>query len=311
MKILMFGRGVISTQYGWAFENAGHTVHFYVRPGRKASYGSSLSLDILDGRNGIQGKPIKTLWPITMIEDLPLHHDYDLIIVSVQHYHFKDAAAYLSTRAANASILLFNNFWNDPLAEASLLPMNQLAWGFPGAGGGFDTHGVLKGAFLKNVFFGTFGTALTEREKKVRELFTSSNFKITEQNDFRTWLLIHFAMSSGIQLQTLQTKSHLTVPQSAHQWKNVKMNIRELLPVLTARGVDVKKAPDLKILQAPSFLISLMMKLMIKISPSMRMVMTSHSNEEELKSYCRDTLREAKRLNISVPRLEAGKQYFQ
>ena len=31
MKILMFGRGVISTQYGWAFEKAGHTVEFYRR----------------------------------------------------------------------------------------------------------------------------------------------------------------------------------------------------------------------------------------------------------------------------------------
>lgn len=31
MKILVFGRGVIGSQYGWALENAGHTVDFYVR----------------------------------------------------------------------------------------------------------------------------------------------------------------------------------------------------------------------------------------------------------------------------------------
>ena len=32
IKILMFGRGVIATVYGWALEQAGHDVEFYVRP---------------------------------------------------------------------------------------------------------------------------------------------------------------------------------------------------------------------------------------------------------------------------------------
>lgn len=32
MKILIFGRGVIATQYAWALEKVGHTVEFYVRP---------------------------------------------------------------------------------------------------------------------------------------------------------------------------------------------------------------------------------------------------------------------------------------
>jgi 2-dehydropantoate 2-reductase len=44
MKILIFGRGVIGTLYGWALEKAGHSVEFYVRPGRAAEYGSVLPL---------------------------------------------------------------------------------------------------------------------------------------------------------------------------------------------------------------------------------------------------------------------------
>jgi 2-dehydropantoate 2-reductase len=50
MKILFFGRGVIATQYAWALEKAGNQVEFYVRPGRIAEYGTSVKLDILDGR---------------------------------------------------------------------------------------------------------------------------------------------------------------------------------------------------------------------------------------------------------------------
>jgi len=59
MKILIFGRGVVSTQYAWAFEKAGHTVGFYVRPGRKAEYGPIVSLNVYDARKSIRGKLIQ------------------------------------------------------------------------------------------------------------------------------------------------------------------------------------------------------------------------------------------------------------
>ena len=52
MNILLFGRGVIATLYGWGFEKVGHSVTFYVRPGRSAEYGSHVHLDIFDGRPG-------------------------------------------------------------------------------------------------------------------------------------------------------------------------------------------------------------------------------------------------------------------
>jgi hypothetical protein len=41
----MFGRGVISTHYAWAFEKAGHTVEFFVRKGRKTEFGPTVSLN--------------------------------------------------------------------------------------------------------------------------------------------------------------------------------------------------------------------------------------------------------------------------
>ncbi len=64
MKILIFGRGVVSTQYAWAFEKAGHTVEFYVRPGRKAEYGATVALNLLDARKKIWGVEVKENWPI-------------------------------------------------------------------------------------------------------------------------------------------------------------------------------------------------------------------------------------------------------
>ncbi|MGO2524642.1 MAG: ketopantoate reductase family protein, partial [Brevibacterium aurantiacum] len=116
MKILMFGRGVISTLYGWALEKAGNEVDFYVRPGRAADFGSSVDVDIRDGRASSKGKPVQENWPITLREDLEPDHDYDLIIVSVNHDQLDSAVDFLQPRVGRATILIFNNVWADPAA---------------------------------------------------------------------------------------------------------------------------------------------------------------------------------------------------
>ena len=79
MKILIFGRGVIGTLYGWALEKAGHSVEFYVRPGRAAEYGSVLPLKFYDARTKLNGELVEENWAIRMREDLPADHDYELI----------------------------------------------------------------------------------------------------------------------------------------------------------------------------------------------------------------------------------------
>src|ERR1700722_12653218 len=105
----MFGRGVISALYGWALEKTGHAVEFYVRPGRAAQYGPEVRLDIIDARRSIVGQRVNESWAIRMREDLPADHDYDLILVSVQHYHFEDVSAFLGPRVGKATALVFNN----------------------------------------------------------------------------------------------------------------------------------------------------------------------------------------------------------
>lgn len=70
MKILIFGRGAIGTQYAWALEQAGHTVEFYVREGRKAEYGSYVDLEIWDARRSKKDRLVKEKWPIVMHEEI-------------------------------------------------------------------------------------------------------------------------------------------------------------------------------------------------------------------------------------------------
>jgi len=308
MKILMFGRGVISAQYGWAMEKAGHTVDFYVRPGRAASYGTELSLDIYDTRKSLSGKRIQERWKINMIEDIPADHDYDLILVSVQHYQFDKATEYLSGRVSNATVLVFNNCWQEPQESVASLPSGQVAWGFPMAAGGFDENGVLKGALFPKVNFGTFGTALTDRELAVRQLFRSCGFRIAEHRDFRSWLLIHFSVNAGLHLQVMRAGSIEAVMTSSAHMKQATLNIRETIPVLKARGV--KPAGEISLFRLPGGLVSLLFKLIMKFSYPLKFSLLSHSNSEELRSYCRDMLQAARSLGVPVPAFQSSESLF-
>jgi 2-dehydropantoate 2-reductase len=311
MKILMFGRGVISTQYGWAFEKAGHTVEFYVRPGRKAEYGSTVSLNVYDARKSIRGKLVEEVWTINMIEGINANHDYDLIIVSVQHYHFKKVAEILAEKIGKATLLIFNNFWEEPLEQIADLPSNQIVWGFPQAGGGFDNKGRLNGTLYGSFTIGTFGTEPTARAFAVMDLFKSAGFKSTVIKDFRSWLFGHFVMNAALHLEILKEGTNLLdAMQSTKHWKNAIANKKELLPLLEARNVDLKVSPDLKMFSLPPWFMSFAMKLIIMFMPSIKQVLVSHSNQEELKSYCRDVMSKAEEMKINLPMIFANKEFY-
>ena len=311
MKILMFGRGVISVIYGWALEKAGHTVQFYVRPGRAAQYGPAVRLEILDARRSILGKRVNESWPIHMREDLPADHDYDLIIVSVQHYHFEDAAVFLGPRIGKATVLVFNNLWVEPQRAASRIPAAHLAWGFPGAGGGFSSSGVLRGALSGKVTFGAFLTDPSPRELAVRQLFKKAGFAIVEQRDFRSFLFVHFAFDCAVETEALKAGSMARAFASGSHRRDAILNMRELVPLLAARSVDLKdQSSYLAPFRIPTWLLGPMMGLAPKLVPLVRVLLDSHSNMKELRSTCRDVLTEARRLGVNLPRLEAASSLF-
>ena len=323
MKILMIGRGVIATMYGWALERAGHSTEFYVRPGRAAQYGPTLAIDLLDARTRIQGVQIKDTFATRFVEDLPADHEYDLIVVSVQHYRFAEVVDFLIGRIGNATVLLFSNLWIDPHEAVSSLPADRLVWGFPGTGGGIQPGGVLRGGLLKNVKFGDFGTdsrsgsrALpTPRERAVRELFRGAGFGIQVQHDFRGWLWTHFLINAALLPQALRAGSFAKLMNSDAHLRQAVLNVRELLPVLAARRVDFKlHAADLGLFSMPPGFGALLLRLAyLWVAPVRRVVQSALPGDDlgrEVKPISRDMLLEAERLGIAVPRLAAFEAMF-
>jgi 2-dehydropantoate 2-reductase len=311
MKILMFGRGVIAVAYGWALERAGHEIEFYVRPGRAATYGETVDLELLDARRRPWGRRVAEKWPVRYRESLEPDHDFDLIVVSVQHYGFAEAMSFLAPRVGQATVLAFNNLWVEPSAAVEALPADQVAWGFPGAGGGFGDDGVLRAALLPMVFFGTLGGPPTEREQAVRTAFRRAGFKIREDADFRGWLWIHFIQNAGLHTQSLKLGSLAALAGKPRTVRETILATRELLPLAEARGVDLRRhRSDLLPFTAPVGLTAPAMAWLFGHFPPVRMVMEAHANPEELRAVCRDTLAEARRLGVSAPRLEAAEPYF-
>ncbi len=304
MKILMFGRGVISTLYGWALTKAGHDLEYFVRSHRIQEYGTSVSVEIYDARVKGANKIIFEDLPTKIIDSLDNDHDYDLIIVSVSHRSFLDVSNFLGPKVGNATVLIFNNFWKEPQQETAAFPIEQLVWGFPQAGGGFP-NGKLRGLLAGKVILENFGQSITEREIAVRKMFEQAGFGILEKNDFRGWLFVHFIVNGGMHVEQLIAGGAPELFQSAKHRKNAILNMRELIPLLEARNVDLKlHKSDIALMKLPAWIGGAVLGLAWTFYKPLKMMAESHENPQDILSTCQVLLVDAKARNISTPRLE-------
>ncbi|MEV8438606.1 2-dehydropantoate 2-reductase N-terminal domain-containing protein [Actinosynnema sp. NPDC051121] len=313
MRILMFGRGVIATVYGRTLERAGHDVEFHVRPGRAATYGAAVDLDLIDLRRRRWGRRVVETWPVRYREALEPDHDFDLIVLSVPHHRLPEATAFLAPRVGNATVLVFGNVWSEPLDAIGDLPVDRVAWGFPLAGGGFGADGVLRGTLLPSVVFGTVDRPPTERERAVRRTFREAGFRLREQPDFRGWLWLHFASNAGLHSQGLKRGSLAELVGATADLRQALLTTRELLPLVRARGVDLRRhRGGVLPYRVPTWLTAPALAWLLANVKPIRVNFEAHSDREaeEPREICRDTLAEARRLGVPVPRLEAAEPRF-
>ncbi len=312
MKILMFGRGSIATLYGWALEKAGHRVEFYVRPGRAAQHSPAVDLDVRDGRN--KGAAVVERWPITMREELDAGHDYDLIVLSVNHDQLDGAIEFLSTRVGGATVLMFGNVWADPAAVVSALPADQLVWGFPGGGGGF-VGPRLTGGVMKTVFLGFCDDSNRgARYQAVRALFQDAGFSVTEDRDFRNWLWFHFIMDAGLLSQALAVGGVSALVRSRAALGEVVLLVREMIPLMKAKGGTPRLGAKI-VSRVPVGVLAFVLRKALGGKNMAAFLLrelehTGHMSRESAGLYARDVLAQARSLGVRLPRLEALEPVF-
>jgi len=309
VKILMFGRGSITTIYGWALERAGHSVEFYVRPERLVEAGPGVPLAFYDARSSRRGTLIEESYPAQLRADIPQDHDYDVIVVSVHADQFEQAVAVLRGRVGDATVLVLGNVWADPEPATSRLAADRVVWGFPSAGGVFDATGTLHGALLRSMRFGSLHGAPTARALEIHELFRSCGFSIREQRDFRGWLWVHFASGAALLPHAFVAGSVRAVITSGPQWKRVRQNMSDAERVLAARGVNLSAhRTSLLVTRLPGWVMVPVMRLAVRLSGPLRAVSNAGVNEHETHSALRAVIDEAHRLGVDVPHLEAARR---
>ncbi|MDF2942672.1 MAG: ketopantoate reductase [Herbinix sp.] len=300
MKILFFGRGVIGTQYAWAFENAGHTVEFYIREGRKVQYGSHVNLEIWDARRSKNDRLVKEKWPIVTHEEIKKNHDYDLIFMSVNPEQVSSAVRYLAPRVGNATVLFFNNFWQDPRSAVQPIPLSQIVCGFPGAGGGFEGN-TLYGGLYKTVQFGTFESEPTKRDLEIRKLFVGAGFKIMVQKDLQSWLWNHFAINVAMEVEVLKSGSFEKVISSPEALVGIGRNMKEIIPVLKAKGSKLDVMTKVLSILPPKA-VGFLMGNVVFSPKSMTYALVAH-NHTKVGYAVQEVIAEARKRGIKAPRL--------
>jgi 2-dehydropantoate 2-reductase len=306
MRMLMFGRGAISTIYGRVLAAAGHDVEFYVRPGRAAEYGGEVRLDWIDGRRSMLGRRVREEHPVRLRESLDPSDGYDLVVLSVGHHRLAEAAAFLAPRLGAATVLVFGNVWGEPLEAVAPLPAAQVVFGFPGGGGQFQEDGLLVAAIMTSVVVGTGRGATSRPEQVVLSALRQADIAVREEKDIRGWLWLHFIADAGMYAQAVSKGSLSAMAGDRQALQKAFATTRELLPLLRARGVDLGQHRRATLPYRFPLLMGTATGWATALVPIARRALAAHTDPDmvEGRAVVSDTLREARRLGIPAPRLE-------
>ncbi|RIJ52733.1 ketopantoate reductase [Clavibacter lycopersici] len=304
MRILMFGRGVIATIYGQVLQEAGHRVEFLVRPGRAAEYGDEVRTDVVDARRSPLGRRVRTSLATRLRETLGSADEFDLVVLSVGHHRLGEAAAYLAPRIGDATVLVLGNVWAEPLAAIAPLPTDQVVFGFPQAGGGFGPDGVLHGALFRSITLDASGHA-GRRGQLVRAAFRQAGLGTREEEDMRGWLLLHFAMDAGMFSQALAAGGLARMVGDPRALRAAFLASRELIPVLGARGVDLRRHAGTALPWRLPGLTAGVLAAATVLVPIARVSLAAHTDPDaaEHRAVLDDALGTARQLGIPTPRL--------
>jgi 2-dehydropantoate 2-reductase len=304
MKILIVGRGVVGTIYGWALSQAGVDVTHVVRK----EVPDTDTLDLLDLRPGYPKNTRAAYAPKTVGQIAP-SDGFDLVIVATKHYQAADAVRQYLPGAPGATFLLFTANWDGTEEIDRLLPRSSILWGYAAASGGPDAQGTLIATVAPSVRFGVLEGSDPEKFKSVTELFQRAGFALDIKANIVEWLWVHHAINAGGIGICLWAGG---IAESTRSLKTLRLGvlaIREALDVVAARGVDLKSYPDAKsVLNVPVWLAGLAVTYAIRFTEKgRRLLRGSHfaNSPEEMKRYYFDVLNTGENLGVAMPHLSA------
>lgn len=162
---------------------------------------------------------------------------------------------------------------------------------------------------------GSYGNSnRTTRYQAVRELFRITGFSVSESKDFRGWLWFHFILDAGLAAQALKVGGFSKVFSSSAQLKSAILLVREMLPLLKAKGDNPSLASTF-LLNLPAGVLAFIGQRFLGSNKLMTFIMeqievNDHAGHELTALYARDVLADARRLGVPLPRLTALEPVF-
>ena len=305
MKVLVIGRGVVGTIYGWALSKAGIDVTHVVR---KEGLPDTDTLDLLDLRPGYPKNTRVSYAPKTVAQISP-SDGFDLVIVATKHYQAAQAIRQYLPGASGAMFLLFTANWDGPGEIDRLLPRSSFLWGYAAASGGPDAQGVLIATVNPSVRFGMLEGSDPEKFKAVTELFQRAGFTLDIKPNIIEWLWVHHAINAGGIGICLWAGGIAEATRSFTTMRLGTLATREALDVVAARGVALERYADARsILHTPVWLAGLAVIYAIRFTAKgRRLLRASHftHSPEEMKRYYFDVLSTGESLDVAIPHLSS------
>jgi 2-dehydropantoate 2-reductase len=303
MKVLVIGRGVVGTIYGWALSEAGIDVTHVVRkPGLPATD----ILELLDLRPGHSKNKRVSYVPKTVMQISPAD-GFDLVMVATKHYQAAEAIRQYLPGAPAATFLLFTANWDGPGVIDRLLPRSSILWGYSAASGGPDDQGIFVVTVNPAVRLGMLEGSDPEKFKAVTKLFQQAGFTLDIKPDIIEWLWVHHAINAGGIGICLWAGGIRQATRSFTTLRLGTLATRDALGVAAARGVELKRYPEARsILNTPVWLACLAVMYAIRFTAKGRRLLgASHfaHSPEEMKRYYFDVLNTGERLAVAMPHL--------
>jgi len=305
MRVLIIGRGVVGTIYGWALSQAGIDVTHVVRREEPPAAGT---LDLLDLRAGYPKHSQATYAPRT-VRQISASDNFDLVIVATKHYQAAQAIRQYLPGAPRATFLLFTANWDGTEEIDRILPRSSFLWGYAQATGGVNAEGVLIATVNPAVRLGMLQGSDPDRFNSVKELFQVAGFTLDVKPNIIEWLWVHHAINAGGIGVCLWAGGIDEAARSAKTLRLGVLAVREALGVAAARGVRLESYPDARsILNMPIWLAALAAAYGIRFTEKgRRLLKASHfdNSADEMKRFYFDVLNTGESRGVVMPHLSA------
>jgi 2-dehydropantoate 2-reductase len=192
MNVLVYGAGVVGSQYAAGLRRAGHEVSILARGKRLADleqHGIVLE-SMASGR--------RTVTWVKTVESLAPDEIYDLVLVPMRRNQVPAVLPVLAANRHTPSVLFLGNNVAGPDEYVAALGRERVLLGFGGVGGVREGHVVRRfgddSGRSGATYLGELDGRTTPRVAYLTEAFAATPFPVTVVSDIDAWLKMHAAV---------------------------------------------------------------------------------------------------------------------